>query len=252
MKAARRRSAGEALCGAGSALHAWLYPLSKPGGGGGSGAPRLEALDAMRWVASIQIVVYHMYPKVEGLKEYAGWFATWTQLFFLLSGFVLAYAELAKPPKTGSARVSLLRYIRRRLTVIYPAFFLSLLLKVTYAPGKTTFQWVMLPLHGLLMQSWLPVCHTDAGHISCSPWLYNGEAWFLSVLLVFWLFLRPLAEFFRRRSLAFSGLALAACWSFSLVFQLLGSHNRLARWIHQDDSWGSMTVMVAIRSTPIG
>merc|ERR1719401_546034 len=206
----------------------------------------------MRWVASIQIVLYHMYPQAEGFKKYAGWCATWTQLFFLLSGFVLAYAEISKPPKTGTARPSLLRYIRRRLTVIYPAFFLSLLLKVTYAPGKTTFEWIMLPFHGLLMQSWLPICRTDGESVSCSPWLYNGEAWFLSVLLVFWLFLRPLAEFFRRRSLAFSSVALAACWLFSMVFQLLGSHDRLAGWIHQDSSWGSMTVMVAIRSTPIG
>uniref|UniRef100_A0A7S2LS83 Acyltransferase 3 domain-containing protein n=1 Tax=Zooxanthella nutricula TaxID=1333877 RepID=A0A7S2LS83_9DINO len=207
----------------------------------------------MRWVASIQIVLYHMYPHAEGFKRYAGWCATWTQLFFLLSGFVLAYAELSKPPKTGNARPSILRYIRRRLTVIYPAFFLSLLLKVTYAPGRSAFEWAMLPLHGLLLQSWFPICHaTQSGHATCSPWLFNGEAWFLSVLLVFWFTLRPLAELFRRRSLCFSAFSLLACWLFSLVFHVLGSQNRLAGWLGCTDSFCPMVIMVAIRSTPLG
>merc|ERR1719188_2866390 len=181
------------------------------------------------------------------------WFATWTQLFFLLSGFVLAYAELAKPPKIGNARPSILKYVRRRLTVIYPAFFLSLLLKVAYTTQQSAFQWGMLPLHGLLLQSWLPICDAGAGGgVSCSPWLYNGEAWFLSVLLVYWFALRPLAEFFRRRSLLFSIATLLVCWLFSGVFQLLGSHDRLAGWLGCSGSLCPMVVMVAIRSGPLG
>merc|ERR1712203_1066272 len=164
-----------------------------------------------------------------------------------------AYAELAKPPKTGAARPSILKYIRRRLTVIYPAFFLSLLLKVMYAPGKTWFQWCMLPLHGLLMQSWLPICHTeDSGSVSCGPWLYNGEAWFLSVLIVYWLALRPLAEFFRRRTPLFSSATLVMCWLFAAVFQLLGPEKRLEGWLGCTSKVCSMTIMVALRATPIG
>merc|ERR1719356_633666 len=121
---------------------------------------------------------------VPGFGRYATWFATWTQLFFLLSGFVLAYAELAKPARKGGWIKGLLRYVRRRLTVIYPAFFMA--------------------LHVFLLQSWLPLCQEEKGSVSCSPWLYNGEAWFLSVLIVYWFALRPLAEFFRRRTFLFS------------------------------------------------
>eukprot|EP00429_Kryptoperidinium_foliaceum_P013380 CAMPEP_0176039728 /NCGR_PEP_ID=MMETSP0120_2-20121206/19695_1 /TAXON_ID=160619 /ORGANISM="Kryptoperidinium foliaceum, Strain CCMP 1326" /LENGTH=515 /DNA_ID=CAMNT_0017373123 /DNA_START=39 /DNA_END=1586 /DNA_ORIENTATION=- len=242
-------------CSCASRLGAWMYPLSSSGAAGREGgAPRLEALDAPRWIASIQIVVYHMYHGERGLKEYATWFACWTQLFFLLSGFVLSYAELAKPPKVGKGRVSLFRYVRRRLVIIYPAFFLSLLLKVTYAPGRNAFEWAMLPLHALLMQSWLPICvETQPGSVSCSPWMYNGEAWFLSVLVIFWLCLRPLAEFFRRRSLRFSCGTLVVCWLFAFIFQLLGREDRLAMWLGcEDDKLCTFTIMVAIRATPFG
>jgi len=234
---------------------AWMYPLSRGDRGNAQpagGAPRLEALDAPRWIASIQIVCYHMYGHKEAFSRYATWFAVWTQLFFLLSGFVLAYAELAKPPKTGNSRLSLLRYVRRRLTVIYPAFFLALLLRVTYHPGKTPFEWSMLPLHAMLMQSWLPICiATESGSITCSPWLFNGEAWFLSVLLIFWLFLRPLAEMFRQRSLTFCSVTIVVCWIWSYVYQIAGNHNRLASALGFGEL-GSIIVMVAIRATPIG
>jgi len=240
-----------------AAFRAWMYPLSSGGAGAGAGrpggsAPRLEALDAPRWVASIQIVCYHMYSNKAGFSRYATWLATWTQLFFLLSGFVLAYVELAKPPKTGAARPSLLRYVRRRLTVIYPAFFLSLLLKVAYEGGKTAFQWAMLPVQALLMQSWLPLCQVEGNSISCSPWLYNGESWFLSVLLLYWLALQPLAEFFRRRGLRFCGATVVVCWLFSFFFQWAGNNNTLASLLGFSGQLGVNVVMVAIRSGPLG
>lgn len=93
----------------------------------------------------------------------------------------------------------------------------------------------------------------EPGAVSCSPWLFNGEAWFLSVPVVFWLFLRPLAEFFPRRSLRFSAATLLFCWLFSFAFQVLGRQNRLAGWLGCDgDKWCECTLMVAMRATPIG
>eukprot|EP00429_Kryptoperidinium_foliaceum_P034392 CAMPEP_0176161140 /NCGR_PEP_ID=MMETSP0120_2-20121206/82436_1 /TAXON_ID=160619 /ORGANISM="Kryptoperidinium foliaceum, Strain CCMP 1326" /LENGTH=494 /DNA_ID=CAMNT_0017498605 /DNA_START=91 /DNA_END=1573 /DNA_ORIENTATION=+ len=220
---------------------AWMYPLSRGDRGNAQpagGAPRLEALDAPRWIASIQIVCYHMYGHKEAFSRYATWFAVWTQLFFLLSGFVLAYAELAKPPKTGNSRLSLLRYVRRRLTVIYPAFFLALLLRVTLAR------------------------HADA---ELAPDLHCYGVWLH--------YLQPLA--LQRRGLVFERpahlLALPPAAGRNVpteeldilqrdhrgvldlvdVYQIAGNHNRLASALGFGEL-GSIIVMVAIRATPIG
>lgn len=228
-----------------------MYPLSKRGGAAKSGSVRLEALDAPRWIASIQIVCYHMYEHEPGFSRYATWFAMWTQLFFMLSGFVLSYAEMVKPPKKGQS-LSVLQYLRRRLTVIYPAFMFSLVLKIAVHPRNTAFEWKVLPLHVLLLQSWFPICTVEPWGASCAPWLFNGESWFLSVLVLYWLMLRPLAQFFRTKGVCFCYATVCLAWVFCLAFQWAGHQNRLADVIGCKEALCINQIMVAIRAGPIG
>mmetsp|Transcript_84159 Transcript_84159/g.212216 ORF Transcript_84159/g.212216 Transcript_84159/m.212216 type:complete len:516 (+) Transcript_84159:62-1609(+) len=197
-------------------------------------APRLEALDALRWIASIQIVFSHFY--IDEHKGRSHWFAPpdsgewwpqfarygkmWTQFFFILSGFVLGYAEMTRA--AGATRVSQLQYLRRRLVTIYPTYVFSLLaymLQVQSSGQVTNFQWASMPPSLLLVQSWVVVCGDLPMEISSYSW--NVPAWFLSALMLYWLTLRPVARFFRSRSLSGTCLCLLSLWAFSLVPGLL-------------------------------
>eukprot|EP00445_Apocalathium_hangoei_P014714 CAMPEP_0203867574 /NCGR_PEP_ID=MMETSP0359-20131031/16599_1 /ASSEMBLY_ACC=CAM_ASM_000338 /TAXON_ID=268821 /ORGANISM="Scrippsiella Hangoei, Strain SHTV-5" /LENGTH=533 /DNA_ID=CAMNT_0050785837 /DNA_START=44 /DNA_END=1645 /DNA_ORIENTATION=+ len=231
----------------------YMYPLSKKDGDSGAGsAPRLDALDAMRWIGSIQIVIFHMYLFEDVPKSWrttTNWLSTWTQLFFLLSAFVLAYAEMMREGKKG-AEVSLLEYLRRRLTVIYPSFIFALLLKVAIGAKHTKFEWQMLPLNVLLMQAWLPLVDGHDG----GPWLqaWVPDAWFLSVLVLYWMILRPLSRFFAQRSLGFCMASLFGCWALSTLPQLFLHDNQLANWVGCKDVGCTTAIFVAIKGGALG
>lgn len=215
-----------------------MYPLSSKTSGGG-GAPRLEALDAPRWIASIQIVLFHFYG--------FGWGGMWTQFFFMLSGFILSYAEMARPPLPAD-KVSTLQYVRKRLIVVYPCYLLSILLTAFANTGQDPFEWAILPLHLLLMQAWFPICHhfPERGYISCSAWRWNGEAWFISVLMFYWLILRPLANLMRRLSLI--GAFTVVCICCFLSFGLSGFGNLEA----ESHSMRNNEITMTIKASPVG
>jgi len=152
-------------------------------------------------------------------------------------------------------QLSVLKYVRRRLTVIYPAFAFSLILVIAGAAVSskhTKFEWQVLPLHMLLAQSWLPICVQESWGASCAPWVFNGEAWFLSVLVLYWLILRPLAAFFRQRGRLFCIAYIWASWVFCIVFHWAGHKNTLAKAIGCQDSVCINRIMVAIRAGPLG
>ncbi|CAK0794261.1 unnamed protein product [Prorocentrum cordatum] len=180
-------------------------------------APRLDALDAPRWLCSCMIVCYHFYK--EELGVFAEWGSAWTQFFFVLSGFVLAYVEMARPV-SKAPNISQLEYLRKRLITVYPTYLLALLLRMlTNRIYHPAFDWAVLPMHVLLIQSWVPICIEKEAHpreicvdfpIACGPadshvlcatQRWNGVAWFMSCLVVYWLLLRPLARHFRTYSI---------------------------------------------------
>lgn len=193
-------------------------------------APRLEALDALRWIASIQIVFSHFY--IDAQKGRTDWFVppaagewwpqfarygkNWTQFFFILSGFVLGYAEMMRP--VGATTLSQLRYLRKRLITIYPTYLFAMLaymLQVHLFGPVTSFQWAAMPPSLVLVQSWVVVCGDQPMENTSFAW--NTPAWFLSALMLYWLTLRPVAGFFRHRSLLATCLWLLGLWAFSLV-----------------------------------
>eukprot|EP00928_Gymnodinium_smaydae_P042080 TRINITY_DN28395_c0_g1_i1.p1 TRINITY_DN28395_c0_g1~~TRINITY_DN28395_c0_g1_i1.p1 ORF type:complete len:505 (+),score=61.59 TRINITY_DN28395_c0_g1_i1:59-1516(+) len=179
-------------------------------------APRLETLDGPRYIASMSIVCYHY-----GFYEVGG---LWTQFFFILAGFVLAYVEMARPAHK-TPKMSNLQYLRKRLITIYPLYGLSICLVMVKPPydPECMCEWPVLPLHALLLQSIVQLkC--------CKPWgAWTGSAWFLSALVVYWLMTLPLSRYFRNVSLrscylwlAFLWIGSVALWPLDMFIEFLG------------------------------
>jgi len=182
---------------------------------GGPAAPRLVALDAPRWIASAHVVGFHFYHHTIDYFRMGG---MWTQFFFILSGFLLAYAEMARPPQKR-VTLSMWQYVRKRLISIYPLYVFCLLMVICNLPDRPWFDFaVVLPLQLTLTQSILPVCYPRAeGGWVVAAWGYNPACWFLSCLLVYWLLLRPLSRFFARASLRSCCAWLVGLWLWSVV-----------------------------------
>mmetsp|Transcript_67880 Transcript_67880/g.133519 ORF Transcript_67880/g.133519 Transcript_67880/m.133519 type:complete len:276 (+) Transcript_67880:64-891(+) len=194
---------------------------------------RVVALDGLRWIASSHIVIFHRYRDWTGVpRVFAAWGQTWTQFFFIISGFVLGLSEIKKPP--GAAEPSLSTYIIRRLRLLYPAYLLSLFFLLALHPHPTHFEWSVLPLHIKLLQSWFPWCVDLAGgnlNIQCSMEYWNRNSWFLSALLFFWIALRPVARALRERSVACNIVIAFCCWSASFVLEWFDHSHRLAAMV---------------------
>lgn len=180
----------------------------------GDGAPRLEALDAQRWLASVQVIAFHFY-------NYT-WGSIWTQFFFVLSGFVLAYVEMARPSSKVN-KVTQMGYVRNRLITIYPTYCLVMLLSELQWQ-HSAMDWITLPLHLLLMQAWFPITYRMEGALI---WSWTGMqwvqvAWFVSVLVLYWLILRPVTRLVRQLTLRVCYVVLFVLWSWSAVIWALG------------------------------
>ncbi|MFW0110862.1 acyltransferase family protein [Rothia sp. CCM 9416] len=104
---------------------------------------RLELLDTTRLVAAVMVVFFHWTfnginngkigtidhpPSISQVTQYGYWGVT---LFFLISGFVISYSIQSKTAR---------QYVTARLTRLYPAFWVCLLLTTAVAllvrPGR--------------------------------------------------------------------------------------------------------------------
>lgn len=99
---------------------------------------RYFTLDAMRGVAAIMVVLYHAGPVTTVIAP-AGYIAV--DFFFALSGFVIAATYEARL-RNG---LTPLRFIRIRLTRLYPLYLVGLLLGLTKALGA----WLVAAPHAL-------------------------------------------------------------------------------------------------------
>ena len=154
---------------------------------------RLNALTGLRCFAAINIVLFHFSnPQSFGFLApvvNAGYIAL--GLFFLLSGFVLAYNY------SGAARAGTLdkvRFWKARFTRLYPVYLLSLLMswrmvaaeygahaqpvywKYTALTGQHGMFWVGMALTPLLLQGWVP---TLATFLNTPAWAMPAEAFYV-------------------------------------------------------------------------
>lgn len=207
-------------------------------------APRLDALDAPRWLASCMIVAYHRYEKDLGM--FGTWGSAWTQFFFVLSGFVLGYVEMARPVEKAP-KLSQLQYVRKRLVTVYPTYVFALVCRVLqWNWGHAWFDWAILPMHLFLMQAWVPICTWK--YYQCASQAWNGVAWFMSALIPYWLLLRPLAKHFRDYSLRSAYVAVVFLWLWSVVpgtLQYVEKFGICSDWCYQ-------TLWSAMQAGPLG
>ncbi len=171
--------------------------------------PTLHALTGVRFLAAAHVVVYHY---GRGAVQLPGALArvldhgfAGVTLFFVLSGFILAYNHAGDGARSDPRDFWAARFAR-----IYPVYALGLLLALpallaTRMPGRELA--LALTTTPLLLQGWVP---RIAGR-------WNGPAWSLSAEALFYLAFPPLvlavARLRRRGLLVLAG----AAWATSLV-----------------------------------
>jgi hypothetical protein len=165
----------------------------------------LIAFGPMRFLASVHIVLGHLVRKKDvvptwHINQYG---YTWVPWFFMLSGFILTHARLAssKPSVCDTEMV----FMRKRLSSVYPLYLCSLLLAavIKWHEGGNLPSLKVLQCQLLLLQSWDP---------RITEHCLQAHCWFLSSILPFWYFFRPLYFCLKSMSItAISVLALVCC-----------------------------------------
>ena len=142
------------------------------------------ALDGLRFLAALAVVIFHYATRVDGYARVPGFFRNLVDegpcavsFFFILSGFVLGYRYLYSGPRLGSAA----DFYCSRILRLYPAYLLAFLLFLPVAVQR--YVWHASPgiagrhlfvrsavLSGLMLQSWTPLAQA-----------WNGPSWSLSV-----------------------------------------------------------------------
>jgi peptidoglycan/LPS O-acetylase OafA/YrhL len=153
--------------------------------------PTLPALTGLRAVAALLVVLFHYKNFVPGLAQSASSAARIVQagyvgvsLFFVLSGFILAYTYLEP---NGGMRGSLSDFWFARFARVYPVYFVALLIAlpifidITFVHpvgvmklASTLRTAIVTPL---LLQGWTPK----------RAWMWNGPGWSLSAEAFFYL-----------------------------------------------------------------
>lgn len=162
---------------------------------------RIEQLTITRFIAALAVVFFHyaqqLYPfNSQHLKIFVQNGNLAVSYFFVLSGFVLYLSH-------ATHQTSFYEFILRRLSRIYPGFFIAALLGLLYFSfsENTTSTGVFLQ-HLSLSQAWIPG----------KALVFNSPAWSLSVEFTFYL-LFPLVFWLNHRlsmgwSIALNGILL--------------------------------------------
>ena len=204
---------------------------------------RLDALTGLRFFAAINIVFFHFSnPQTFGFLApvvNAGYIAL--GLFFLLSGFVLAYNY------SGAAREGSLdkvRFWKARFTRLYPVYLLSLLLSwrmvvPEYGAHTHILFWTGMVLTPLLLQGWVPQLAT---FLNTPAWAMPAEAFMYALFP--WL-----AKVKRPATVSRNLLLLAGVWAVGMLPGLLYMIFQPDGIAHPDRwSWGRW--LFALKYTP--
>lgn len=160
-------------------------------------SPEIKPLTSLRGIAAVLVLVYHL--GIIGARPWpldAHFFARgylWVDLFFILSGFILAYVY----GRRFEGKVNYTDYrdfLQRRLLRIYPLHFVTLLLFVPIGAQQLLAGPALYPAwsyltsfveHLLLVQSWY---HHDVRTWNGPSWSISSEwAAYLLFPLFFWL-----------------------------------------------------------------
>lgn len=205
---------------------------------------RLDALTGLRCLAAAGIVLFHFSnPESFGfLGPVVNAGFVWLGLFFLLSGFVLAY-NYAGRARTG--KLDRARFWKTRFTRLYPIYLLSLLLSwrmvaPEYGAHTHAMFWTGMALTPLLLQGWIPSLAT----------FLNTPAWAMPAESFFYLLFPWLAKWKRPAGIWRTLVQLAAVWGLGLIPGLLYIAFNPDGIPHPDRwSWGPW--LQALKFTPL-
>ena len=155
-------------------------------------------LGLARFMGSTHVVLGHLFAKgVTHPVYFFGWGFTWVPWFFMLSGFVLFSAYLKNPKEE-----TMIQYVLRRSTTIYPLYAFSLIpaFIMQKSFGTMSAEWPTLLAQSFLLQAWWPTFTENALQMHC---------WFLSCMVVYWFFFKPLAYVLKNITLLKTSLLMA-------------------------------------------
>lgn len=180
--------------------------------------PALPALTGLRFVAALVVVLFHSQFLIEGLSS-SGYHAAHliqsgyigVSVFFVLSGFILAYTYILPG---GGMRGSRGSFWFARFARVYPVYVLALLfslplflnISIWHPVGVMHLRDVIRAaiLTPTLLQAWTPK----------KAWMWDGPAWSLSVEAFFYLVFPYVAVSISRESLRrvlINGALLGVC-----------------------------------------
>lgn len=183
----------------------------------------LDGLTGLRFFAALHVVLFHfgkpcLDTAPEWLRNWVGAGYSAVGVFFVLSGFVLAWNYLDRDAgmETGPRA-----FLAARVARVYPVYLLTFLLSApfTIAASVAANGWVVaagkLTVGGLgtlaLVQAWVPVLAL----------YWNPPAWSVAVEAVFYLLFPGLARGLARLRPSLLPVALGAAWVLGLVPPLL-------------------------------
>jgi peptidoglycan/LPS O-acetylase OafA/YrhL len=194
-------------------------------------------IDGLRFVAIVSVLLFHILgqlvsrightvdiqPRYTLLKRIAANGDRGVQLFFVISGYILARPFL-RQHRLGGKPVSLAAYYLRRITRLEPPYLLALLL---YTAAFVTFGAPLRPLLPHLAAS-MTYLHNL---IYRSPSAINFVTWSLEIEIQFYLLAPLLGLLYLLRNTAFRQLLLLALILAGGAFSLYAnSHDNLWRW----------------------
>jgi peptidoglycan/LPS O-acetylase OafA/YrhL len=196
-------------------------------GRGSKDATHLKPLTGLRFMAALLVVIHHYFgiatgdygqradPRVPNLIAAA---FVGVNVFFILSGFILAYNYLGAD---GQLRVTRRDFWATRCARIYPVYLLAFLVAslpsahYLLAHHASLLGTTMTGLAALtLTQAWVPA--------SSDAW--NGPGWSLSAEAFFYLLFPFAALCIARLGRYRLYMALGACWALSLATPLACAH----------------------------
>jgi len=206
---------------------------------------KIPALEVIRFIASIHIVMFHYFKVVPDGANPVGfidpdkasgywitWGGQWVQFFFILSGFLMTYTRLLRRQTKYESSYEVWK---SSITKMYPTFFLSILLTIWGNVRGIDLYWKTLPATLTLTFSWgwnqfcfPPSVVIAAGQNVSDPWTQYNEwvccqnanepAWFLCVLMAYWMLFPHVYHFLHKATqLSVIGMMLI-CWMGTLFW----------------------------------
>jgi len=196
---------------------------------------RFVVLDFYRFVAALGVFIFHLKNIDTGISPFwNGSYGLFVDMFFILSGFVIAYSY----PASSSGFSGYVRFLTRRIARIYPLHLLTLLAFAGLAwigiSGPTSHAGVTDFIHnGLLIQAW---GITD--HLS-----FNSPSWSISAELFCYL-LFPLLMLLAGRVSSLTLAIIVAC-----LYGVL-AHGHLPIWQERSQMYGANYDYGMLRALP--